>query len=88
MFTCLSGSKAGNGGQLIGVDGQSIAHRLGNLTSYRMPPTKQGVYTCRMPDETGTAAEISFGLYPANYNGNYLLFMDFTHAKILRNILS
>ncbi len=40
------------------------------------PFPRQGVYTCRLPDETGSFAEINFGLYwdpPVYVFGKYIL---------------
>ncbi len=40
------------------------------------PLPRQGVYTCRLPDETGSFAEINFGLYwdpPFYAYGKYIL---------------
>ncbi len=84
-FTCLSGSQDSDVGQLIGVDGQNITHRhgdhfsvvVGNTLSPGMvrvrpagtPFTREGVYTCRLLDETGSVAEINFGLYLEPYDG-------------------
>lgn len=84
-FMCLSGTNMSNVGQLIGVDGLDITHRagdnlhiqLGNATSpgmvkvfhSRMSSAQQGVYTCRLPDETGDTADFNIGLYMESFNG-------------------
>ena len=48
-----------------GIDNPGLIH----VRSYRtLYATYQGVYTCRIPDETGNIMDISVGLYRYDFN--------------------
>ncbi len=80
-ITCLSGSTTDRVGQLIGVQGQNITHRHGDPFSVvlgsgmvrvqhsRSSFTDEGVYSCRLPDESGNNTDVNFGLYLEQFNG-------------------
>ena len=76
-FTCFSGSNSTDVGRLMGVHGQDITERVGDpflvdrsdvgalavQGNGRFTSEYEGVYSCRMPDETGNTKEIFFGMY-------------------------
>ena len=83
-FSCMSGSKQGGIGQFIGRDGKDITYKSGDpfhvsiggkrnpgliqVNSYTLYASYQGVYTCRIPDETGNFVDINVGLYRYEFN--------------------
>ncbi len=80
-ITCLSGSTTDSVGQLIGVQGQDVTHRHGDPFSVvlgsgmvrmqhsRSYFTDEGIYSCRLTDETGNNVDVNFGLYLEQFNG-------------------
>ena len=73
-----------NVGELIGVDGTTVTNNSffhidnplpGELTvtnvfdlQTALPASEQGVYTCRIPLESGEQREINIGIYPYRFN--------------------
>ena len=82
-FYCVSGSKQTNVGHLFDMDEADITTSssdpfLTNRHSRGMVrvrclrsllSTEQGIYTCRIPDETGATVEVNVGLYLAGTAG-------------------
>ena len=82
---CASGSmkQFENVGQLIGLDGIDITFVDDDLIFYynKGPGyrtfsldykfTDQGVYTCRIPDENDVEVDVSIGIYPQGFNGEF-----------------
>ena len=72
-LVCRSDSTMENVGMLIGpneniVDDFDITRpQAGQLsvssTSTSIPANEEGVYTCRIPDSTGTMRDVNFGIY-------------------------
>ena len=80
-----------NTGTLIGPNGTiittgsvfTIAHPLpGDLRVENIPPqniltaSDQGVYTCRIPLQSGETRDIHVGIYPSGFNSKYFLLWD------------
>ena len=79
-----------NTGTLIGPDGTiittgsvfTIAHVPGDLRVENIPPqniltaSDQGVYTCRIPLQSGEIGEINVGIYPSGFNSKYFILWD------------
>ena len=81
---CRSDSMMRNVGELIGVDESPIVNssffeisnpQPGELSvvnfvsnSTNLPAGEQGVYTCRIPLQSGEMKEINIGIYPSGYN--------------------
>ena len=80
-----------NAGTLIGPDGTiittgsvfTITHpQLGELRAKNIPPqniltaSDQGVYTCRIPLQSGEIGEINVGIYPSGFNSKYFILWD------------
>ena len=40
-------------------------------SGYTLPPSEQGVYTCRIPLRSGEMREINIGIYPSGFNSEY-----------------
>ena len=91
-FFCRSDSMMSNVGMLIGPDGTTIttggvftiAHQQrGELTVENTPSQNvltardQGVYTCRIPLQSGETRNINVGVYPSGFNSKCL----FLHVK-------
>jgi len=86
---CRSDSMSGNVGQFIGLDGTplssnsffAIARRqpgeisIQNTVGSQTPLTvrQQGVYTCRIPLQSGEICETNVGVYPRGFNSELLL---------------
>ena len=80
LFFCVSDSMMSNVGMLIGPNGTavttapifSIAHiLLGILRVYSqnaLTTSDQGVYTCRIPLQSGELRDINVGLYPSGFS--------------------
>ena len=84
---CRSDSMSGNVGQFIGLNGNAltsnsffaIAHpQPGEITvenivgsQSALPASQQGVYTCRIPLQSGEMTEINVGVYPNGFNSEY-----------------
>ena len=90
-FVCRSDSMVENTGTLIGLDGTvittgsvfTIAHpQLGELRAENIPPqyiltaSDQGVYTCRIPLQSGETRDIHVGIYPSGFNSKYFILWD------------
>ena len=55
-----------------GIDNPGLIH----VRSYRiLSVSYQGVYTCRIPDETGSLLDINVGLYRYEFNSESLITM-------------
>ena len=81
---CRSDSMMRNVGELIGLNGRAIVSNSffeisnpqpGELSvvnfvhnSTNLPASGQGVYTCRIPLQSGETREINIGIYPSGYN--------------------
>ena len=76
-----------NVGMLIGLNGTAIttsdvftiAHpqpgelRVDNTLSQNvLTASDQGVYTCRIPLQSGDMRDINVGIYPSGFNGKYV----------------
>ncbi len=88
-FTCLSGSKKGNVGHLIGASGRDITLALGDpftivrgnvnnpgslqvyVSRSGMSNDDEGIYTCRVPDESGNLVDANVGLFLQDSDGEY-----------------
>ena len=85
-FFCRSDSMMSNVGMLIGLDGTvittgdvfTIAHqrpgelRVDNTLSQNVLRARdQGVYTCRIPLQSGEMRHINVGLYPSGFNSKW-----------------
>ena len=80
-----------NAGQFIGLDGTvltrnsffAIAHpQPGELTvenivgsQSALTASQQGVYTCRIPLQSGQMREINVGVYPSGFNSRLLSYL-------------
>ena len=86
-FFCHSDSMMSNVGMLIGPDGTvvttgdvfTIAHQQpGELTVENTPSqnvltaSDRGVYTCRIPLQSGEMRDINIGIYPSGFNSKCL----------------
>ena len=82
-FVCRSTSSYSNVGQLLGLDGSEVSTaslftilsiQVGTLDVQNndghpaLMSVDQGVYTCRLPDETGEAVDVNIGIYPSGFN--------------------
>ena len=82
-FCCRSDSMMSDVGMLIGPDGTTvttgdvfdIAHpQPGKLTVVNKPllneltASNQGVYTCRIPLQSGELSDVNVGIYPRGFN--------------------
>ena len=88
-FVCRSDSTAQNVGELIGLNGTVITSSsffdidnsnpgeldVNNRVDSQDPLTasEQGVYTCRIPLESGEMREINIGVYPDTFNGEFIV---------------
>ena len=82
-FFCRSDSLSENVGQLIGLDGTAITSSSFFAIARRQPgelsvdntvgpqsaltASQRGVYTCRIPLQSGQMREINVGIYPAGF---------------------
>ena len=73
MLHCVTGFRSTNVGRLIGllgeevtgVNGSTILSRgVGTLHVGGLQHMNAGVYTCRIPDETGAEVDMHVGIYP------------------------
>ena len=87
MF-CRSDSMTPNVGQVIGLDGTPVTSssffaisrpqpgeiRCENTVGSQSPLTasQQGVYTCRIPLQSGQIKELNVGVYPNGFNSKLL----------------
>ena len=77
-FTCLSGSNESNVGQFIGRDNTPMTTDNSNyygfdiwtgesdsltLFGHILYGFNQGIYTCRIPDESGKIVDVNVGLF-------------------------
>ena len=83
-FFCRSDSMMSNVGMLIGPDGTTVTTgdvfdisraqpgelRVENnpLLNYVLTASDQGVYTCRIPLQSGEMRDINVGIYPSGFN--------------------
>ena len=83
-FFCRSDSMSEDVGQLIGLDGTaitsssyfaiareqpgelSVTNTVGSQSA--LTTSQQGVYTCRIPLQSGQMREINVGIYPAGFS--------------------
>ena len=87
-FSCRSDSMTRNVGILIGPDGTTvttddifgIVHPLpGELRVINIPPqnaltaSDQGVYTCRIPLQSGAIRDINVGIYPSGFTSKCVI---------------
>ena len=85
-FLCRSDSMMSNVGMLIGPDGTTvttgdvftITHLrpgelgvLNTLSQNVLTAGDQGVYTCRIPLQSGEMRDINVGIYPSGFNSKY-----------------
>ena len=55
----------------VSLPGELDVFSGGSLTTQVLGASQQGVYTCRIPDESGTMLSVNVGLYPAGFNSEY-----------------
>ena len=81
-FRCISGSSRSNVGHLFDVNEVDITtsnsdpfftlrHSPGTVqvrSIRHLHSNEQGIYTCRIPDETGTTVDVNVGLYLSSSN--------------------
>ena len=82
-FVCRSTSSSSGVGQLLGLDGGAVSTgslftilsvQVGTVDVQNndghpaLTAVEQGVYTCRLPDESGEAVEVNVGIYPSGFN--------------------
>ena len=83
-FFCRSDSMIDNVGKLIGLDGSTAitSNSFFNIRNAQpgelevtntvdlqtLPSSEQGVYTCRIPLDSGELREINIGIYPSRFN--------------------
>ena len=90
-FFCRSDSTVKNLGELIGPGGTAITNNdvfeiitdgnggeLQVNTSNVLTASEQGVYTCRIPLQSGEIREINIGIYPNVFNGEFTLTVSST----------
>ena len=86
-FFCRSDSMEENVGMLIGLDGRTAVTtnsyfnidnpQPGELTVHNtsletpLPASEQGMYTCRIPLESGEQKDINIGVYPIGFNSTF-----------------
>ena len=88
MF-CRSNSMSGNVGQFIGLDGAplssnsffdiarrqpgeiSVENTVGSQNALTV--SQQGVYTCRIPLQSGEIRDFNVGVYPSGFNCELIL---------------
>ena len=79
---------SGNVGQFIGLNGNALTSNSffaiarpqpGEITvenivgsQSALPASQQGVYTCRIPLQSGEMSEINVGVYPNGFNSEYI----------------
>ena len=56
----------------------------GTLTTQVLGASQQGVYTCRIPDESGIMVSVNVGLYPAGFNSEYSMYHACEHIYASR----
>ena len=87
-FFCRSDSMSENVGQLIGLDGTAFTSSSFFAISRQQPgevsventvgsqnalqASQQGVYTCRIPLQSGQMREINVGIYPTGFSSKLL----------------
>ena len=86
-FFCRSDSMMNNVGVLIGPDGTTVTtddvfkitqHQPGELrientfSQNILTAGDQGVYTCRIPLQSGEMRDINVGVYPSEFNSKYV----------------
>ena len=88
-FFCRSDSTMNGVGQLIGLDGTAITNssffdinnsNRGEVNVESVVGTQdvltasgQGVYTCRIPLQSGEMREINIGIYPNTFNCEFIV---------------
>ena len=88
-FFCRSDSTMANIGELIGLDGTAItcsgsfeistAGNVGELEvvnfvrSNNVTCSEQGVYSCRIPLQSGEIKDVNIGIYPSAFNCEFTL---------------
>ena len=88
-FFCRSDSTMANTGELIGLDGTAItcsgsfeistAGNVGELEvvnfarSNNVTCSEQGVYSCRIPLQSGEIKDVNIGIYPSAFNCEFTL---------------
>ena len=86
---CRSDSMSANVGQFIGLNGNALTSNSffaiarpqpGEITientvgsQSALTASQQGVYTCRIPLQSGMIREINIGVYPSGFNSELLL---------------
>ena len=83
-FFCRSDSISENVGQIIGLDGTPLTNNSFFFIARRQPgeisvenrvgsqdaltSSQQGVYTCRIPLQSGELKDTNIGIYPSGFN--------------------
>ena len=55
----------------ISISGELVVLNGGTLTTQVFGASQQGVYTCRIPDESGIMVSVNVAIYPAGFNSEY-----------------
>ena len=89
-FICRSDSMMNDVGMLIGLDGTNITTNSifvitraqpgelrveNNPSQDTLTDQDQGVYTCRIPLQSGVMRSINIGIYPSGFNSKYLYYV-------------
>ena len=91
-FRCISGTSRSNVGHLFDTNEVDITtSNLDPFFTLRHTPgtvqvrsirhlrsNEQGIYTCRIPDETGTTVDVNVGLYLSSSNCKCLIYVKKT----------
>ena len=87
-FFCRSNSAMRNVGELVGPGGTAITSsdvfeintgrnggelEVADLVSSDVTSSEQGVYTCRIPLQSGVMKEINIGIYPTGFNCEFIV---------------
>ena len=97
---CRSDSMSANVGQFIGLDGTAlnsnsffaiarpqpgeitIENTVGSQSA--LTASQQGVYTCRIPLQSGVMREFNIGMYPSGFNSELLrqIIINLLHCSV------
>ena len=85
-------------GMLIGPDGTTVAtgdvftiehqepFQLNVYSRSVLPASDQGVYTCRIPLQSGENRSINVGIYPSGFNSKYLFLYNESSVNLLLHV--
>ena len=98
LFYCRSDSMMSDVGMLIGPDETTVAtgdvftiahkqpYQLFVYSNNVLPASDQGVYTCRIPLQSGENRSINIGIYPSGFNSKY--FHEFSVNTVHEVVIS